>query len=346
MSRRLFGGAIAGAMVAGLLAGCGSSGSSGSSGGGSSSSAGHGMTNVTFVADYNPAWPAQVPWNVAMQKGWYKQAGLNINYQLPPSNADPPRLVGAGRADVTVSYTPDLLSAAAAHLNVKAMAGLLDRDVEGIMTYDPSIKTPQQLDGKKVAIYDFPMAQINWHTFTQHYGINTKSITMEPEGSYGVPIIVAHRVDAIDGAAGDELNDANHRLHKQARFWVYQPINGIPKFYWFVIAGNGSWIKAHPAAAKAFVSVTLRALHWSMQHPAEAADIFAARNPQVATPALARQEWKSILAYSSKPWVSGKPLGYMDPAIWQSYDQYLVKQKYLKSPVNLSQLLTNNQYVP
>lgn len=349
MSRRLLGVAIAAVVTAGLAAGCGSSSSSSaasSSAGAASSSGTAPTTNVTFVADYNPAWPAQVPWNVAMQKGWYKQAGLNINYQLPPSNADPPRLVGAGSADVTVSYTPDLLTAKAAGLDVVALASLLDRNVEGIMTYDPSITTPKSLEGKRVAIYDFPMAQINWKTFTDHYGVDRSKVQMAPEGSYGVPIIVAGKVDAIDGAAGGELDDANTRLKKEAHFWVYQPGNGIPPFYWFVIAANGSWVKAHPAAARAFVNVTLRALRWSEANPKAAADIFAQRNPQAATPALAERSWASILKYADTPWVSGKPLGYMDPAIWNSYAQYLEAQKFLTKPVTVSSLLTNNQYVP
>jgi hypothetical protein len=36
----------------------------------------------------------------------------------------------------------------------------------------------------------------------------------------------------------------------------------------------------------------------------------------------------------------------MDPGIWSSYAQFLSKAKFLTSPVNLSNVLTNNQYVP
>ncbi len=42
------------------------------------------LTKVTFMADYpRPPWVAQIPWVVAMDNGWYKQAGLDVKYVFP-----------------------------------------------------------------------------------------------------------------------------------------------------------------------------------------------------------------------------------------------------------------------
>ena len=119
------------------------------------------------MADYpRPPWVAQIPWVVAMDKGWYKAAGLDVKYVFPSTPSDPARFIGIGRADVTVSYTPDLLTAAGKGLKVKALASVFDRNVEGIMVWkDSGITTPKQLEGHTVAVYDFPMAKLNWQTF-------------------------------------------------------------------------------------------------------------------------------------------------------------------------------------
>ncbi|MCU1492049.1 MAG: transporter substrate-binding protein [Acidimicrobiaceae bacterium] len=302
------------------------------------------MTTVTFMGDYTPAWPAQVPWNVAMSKGWFKDAGLNIVYNLPPTNAAPAQLVGVGKEDVTVSYTPDTLTAASKGLDVKALAAIWDRNVEGIETFDPGVKTPQQLSGKKVAIYDFPMAQLNWKTFSTHYGI--KNVQMVSEGNYGVPILLAGKANAIDGAAGGELTDSQIRQHKKATFFVYNQANGIPNFYWFIIDANGSWLKKHSAAAKKFVAVMECATKWSAANPAQAAAIYYKTNLAAGSEQLALQGWKDIVGLETKPFVANKPTGYMDPSIWTSYLHFLTKAKFLTSSVNLSNVLTNNQYVP
>lgn len=323
------------------LAGCG--GSSDSSAGESSSS---GLTKVRFISDYNPPWVGQVPFDVALEKGWFKEAGLDVDYKLPPSNAEPPRLVGTGNADVTVSYSPDLLVAASKGLKVKALASIMDRNIGGLFTLDPSIQNPKDLEGKTVAVYDFPMSQLNWDTFAKHYGIDQSKVKKVSEGSYGVPLVVSGKVDAADGAAGGEVTDAEMKSGKKAKFWVYQPQNGIPKFYWFVIAGNSDWVQNNPEAAKQFVATLLRAQKWSEENPVEAAKIFAKRNPRATSEEAAVKGWADLLRYTKGRFVPSKPAGWMDPAIWQSYEKFLVAQKYLSKPVDPSTLLTDNKYVP
>lgn len=303
------------------------------------------LTKVTFVADYNPAWIAQVPWTVAMEKGWYKEAGLDIDYKLPPSNSDPPRIVGTGKADVTVSYSPDLLVARSKGLDVKALGSLMDQNIEGIMTFDKSVRQPKQLEGKTVAIYDFPMAQINWKTFTDFYKIDRTKVKQVSEGSYGVPLIVSNKVDAIDGAAGAEVTDAELKKKQKSKFWVYQQQNGIPNFYWFVMAANGDFVNKNPAAAKAFVTVTMRGLTWATEHPKEAADIFAKANPRATSVQLAEEGWQNVLRTTGSRFNSSGAAGAMDPSVWKSYAAFLTKQKLLTSDPHVDELLTNNAFV-
>lgn len=329
------------ALAAVFAAGCGDD----ENGSGDKAGSG-GLTKVTFISDYNPAWIGQVPFDVALEKGWFKDEGLDVDYKLPPSNAEPPRLVGTGNADVTVSYSPDLLVAASKGLKVKALASIMDLNIGGMFTIDPSIKEPKDLEGKTVAVYDFPMSQLNWDTFAKHYGIDQKKVKKVSEGSYGVPLVVAKKVDAADGAAGGEVTDAEMKSGKKAKFWVYQPENGIPKFYWFVIAANTEWVEKNPEAAKGFVATLLRAQKWSEDNPVEAAKIFAKRNPKATSEEAAVKGWADVLRYTKGRFVADKPAGYMDPAIWESYEKFLVKEKFLKKSVDPSTLLTDNKYVP
>ena len=52
--------------------------------------------------------PDHGPIIIANEKGIFKDAGLEIEI-IPPANpADPPKLVAAGKADIAISYQPQL----------------------------------------------------------------------------------------------------------------------------------------------------------------------------------------------------------------------------------------------
>ena len=112
-----------------------------------------------------------------------------------------------------------------------------------------------------------------------------------------------------------------------------------------MIAANSDWAQKNPAAAKAFVSVTMRAVKWSFQHQKEAVGIFVKTYKKDVSPELASKAWAQIVKYDSTRFKPKKPAGWMDPAIWKSYEQFLVTKKFLTDKVNVDDVLTGNQYV-
>jgi ABC-type nitrate/sulfonate/bicarbonate transport system substrate-binding protein len=65
---------------------------------------------------------------------------------------------------------------------------------------------------------------------------------------------------------------------------------GFPDFYQVVLACDRAWLEADPAAAKAFVSATVRGFEFAAANPDDAADILVAENRGVfdANPELPR----------------------------------------------------------
>ncbi len=50
--------------------------------------------------------PDHGPLYVAMEKGYFSDAGIDVNFVAPSNPNDPPKLVAAGQADLAVSYQP------------------------------------------------------------------------------------------------------------------------------------------------------------------------------------------------------------------------------------------------
>ena len=67
----------------------------------------HAVDKMTIILDWFIN-PDHGPIIVAKEKGYFKDAGLEIEIIAPSNPADPPKMVAAGKADLAVSYQPQL----------------------------------------------------------------------------------------------------------------------------------------------------------------------------------------------------------------------------------------------
>ena len=93
--------------------------------------------------------PDHGPIVVAQQRGYFAEAGLEVEVIAPADPSDPPKMVAAGKADLAVSYQPQL------HLQVReglplrhaieprrrdplrAVLGILDDEAEPAPRFEP-----------------------------------------------------------------------------------------------------------------------------------------------------------------------------------------------------------------
>ena len=107
-------------------------------GGDSATSAKH----VTLVLDWVPN-PDHVGIFAAMDKGFFARNGLTVTPRPPSGVSDALTLVGAGRADVGVSYEPELFFAQEHHAPVVAVATVVPTALASIIAPGSSgIRSP------------------------------------------------------------------------------------------------------------------------------------------------------------------------------------------------------------
>ena len=76
--------------------------------------------------------PDHGPLFVAQERGYFAEAGLSVEMIAPADPNDPPKLVAAGRADLALSYQPQLTIQAAGDQGLLALGGL-----SGLLDVDP-----------------------------------------------------------------------------------------------------------------------------------------------------------------------------------------------------------------
>lgn len=350
--------AIAALVAAALVvAGCGSSSSSSSgSSSASATSGGEGsskeLTKVTFMADWAVPWVPQIPWVVAKQKGWFEEAGLEVDYEYPQGTAEPTKLVGAGKVNLAAVYTADDLATNEQGLHSKVLMSLGSEKLPGGVCYLASsgIKEPKDFEGKTIAVYNYPQSEYNFQYFFEHNGVNPENVNIVPAGENSATLLIAGRVDAIDGSTALECPTVEAKTGEKVETMLFDTEYGFPKTYFLELAANESWLGDNEEAAEEFVQTIQKATSWSEQHQEEALQIFIESEPETIEPEVAELGFTALKGswcgetYSC--WTPTKPIGWISPEVWQENASFYAKGGLIESAgPEASEMLTENKYL-
>ena len=105
---------------------------------------------VTLLLDWFVN-PDHGPIIIAQEKGYFRDVGLEVEVIAPADPADPPKLVAAGKADLAVSYQPQLHLQVAEGMPLVRVGTLVATPLNCLLTLEKGpIKSIVDLKGKKV----------------------------------------------------------------------------------------------------------------------------------------------------------------------------------------------------
>src|SRR2546421_2086087 len=100
--------------------------------------------------DWTP-WGSHAPIHLAAQKGWFKQAGLDVEVEDGNGSVTTVQLVGAGKFDVGHASLAPMMIARDKGLEVKAIANFVRKNDIGLLVpRGGAMKGPKDLAGKKI----------------------------------------------------------------------------------------------------------------------------------------------------------------------------------------------------
>ena len=95
------------------------------------------------------------PLIIAKEHGHIKSASIQVKLIAPADQNDPPKLVAAGKADLAISYQPQLHLQVAAGPPLRRIATLVATPLNSLVVLkDGPIKSIADLKGKAVGIFD------------------------------------------------------------------------------------------------------------------------------------------------------------------------------------------------
>ncbi|MEP6776090.1 MAG: ABC transporter substrate-binding protein [Chloroflexota bacterium] len=267
---------------------------------------------------------------VAMEKGWYKDANLDVEI-LPYSDANTPdTLVSTGQADFGISFAESVVTDRVSGLPVKSVAAVLQTNTSALATLKNSgLDTLDKLVGKRYAGFGSPFEVPVIETMLKSAGVTDTNFQNITANLSGYSAIVAKQADFVwiymgwEGVQaqidGVELNTFMLKDHR------------VPDYYTPVVISNESFLRDHPDVAKRFLAATAKGYEYGVTNPDDAANLLIKGAPSgtFSDPKLPiqSQEYLAPLYQANQPqW------GLQTLQKWTDFPRYLATTGKLTGP--------------
>jgi putative hydroxymethylpyrimidine transport system substrate-binding protein len=281
----------------------------------------------------------------AQAAGLYEKAGLDVKLVPPPDPSAPLKLLQAGRADVAISYEPQLLLARDQGAeSLVSVAALVQVPLTSLMWLPGSgLKEPADLAGKRVGTAGIPYQSAYLKTILENAGVDPGSVKETNVGFALGAAMISKRVDATLGAF---WNYEGTQLELDGRKPVITRMEdvGVPTYNeLIVVAKRESLDTAGASRLRRFLSATAAGHRLLRDDPDVAVDALLDANKD-----LERELQAAVVERTTPhffPADEDKPWGWQEPVEWAAYERWMRSVGLLKRGPSESPPLTN-EFLP
>ena len=266
--------------------------------------------------------PDHAPLIVAREKGYFTDAGLDVELIAPADPNDPPKLVAAGKADIAVSYQPQLHVQVEQGLPLVRIGTLVATPLNSLVVLaDGPVKSIADLKGKKVgySIGGFEDAILG--KMLAKAGLSLKDVTLVNVNFSLSPSIISGQVDGVIGAFRNfELNQMDI-VGKPGKAF-YPEEEGVPPYDELILVAKNSTLD--DSRLRRFLDAVEKATQYLVNHPQESWQLFIGAHKDL-NDELNKRAWAATL-----PRFALRPAA-LDRARYERFALFLKEQKLIKT---------------
>jgi NitT/TauT family transport system substrate-binding protein len=294
-------------------------------------------------------WVAQAQFAgyfAAKAKGYYKQAGLDVNVKLGGPDISPEQVVLGGGAEFGIDWCPSLLAQRDTGNDLVDIAQVFARSGTTEVTWKSSgINSFKKMKGKKFGVW------ILGNEFEQEaalvkFGLDPhKDVTLVKQNFDMIPFL-KHEIDASSAMTYNELaqvleakNPKTGKLYTLKDLNVFKMANLGTGMLQDLIFVKGSWIKdkAHQATAVKFLTASLKGWIYCRDHWKDCVNIVLKNGTALPR---GHQTWQ-MNEINALIWPNKLGIGVMDPASYKQTAQIAYKFKVIKKPASKASYRTD-----
>jgi len=276
---------------------------------------------------------------VAQDRGYFEDAGLDVSLDSPTDPSLPIKLVAAGKADLAISYEPEVLLARQQGLDVVSVATVVGVPLTSMIWLKESkIRNVAGLKGKTISTAGIPYQDAYLRTILERAGLSESDVKKVGVGQGLLPSIVSGRAQATLGPLWN-IEGVDLKLSGQNP--VINPVDqlGVPTYSELVLVANGSRVAEDPESIELFLKALERGTREAVAMPNMATETVIAANKALdrKTTAAQMRVTLPLLAQNN----GEKPFGYMDTTRWQKFIDWAVEKDVLTAPQRAVDVLSN-----
>jgi len=268
------------------------------------------LDNVPLITDYGYTG-VHAYFFEALDRGYYRDAGLEVKIVRGQGSMDAIRQVGAGNAMFGFADAGTLILARANdQIPVKLVAAVYRKPPQTIACREDSgLKKPKDLEGNAIAETAGSAIRSLFPAFAKAAGFDAQTVRWVVASSETKPgLLATNRVPCVGMYTVDEpLLQSQLGPAKLVRF-AYSDA-GL-SYYANGIVATAATIASKPDIVHRFVAATVRGMKDAFADPAAAGAIMQKIVPQVDA-TIAKKQTEAVAELTQIP---GKPLGEIDPA--------------------------------
>jgi putative hydroxymethylpyrimidine transport system substrate-binding protein len=295
------------------------------------------LIDITFVLDWYPNAIHSYLY-AAQEKGYFKDAGLNVTLLVPAQSSDPLTLVATGKADIGTYYTTSTIIALANEdVPVVSIATLTQGSLGSITALASSgFESPADFKGK---IIGYPGGEpYDMINVLKSVGLDKEDVTFVNVGWDSMTALSSKRADVVLGCwINHEILYLNRNGYETKSWFVSD--YGVPLSYSLVYVANKNKLNQKREAYAKFLEAVTKDYEFVKQNPQKGLDLVLNNQDSQNFPLEKDIEAKSLSIVSEIFTRGGKKFLTTDPDIWQQNIEYLYDNNIIKKKVAVSDVV-------
>jgi ABC-type nitrate/sulfonate/bicarbonate transport system substrate-binding protein len=279
---------------------------------------------------------------VALDQGWYSEAGLDVEIVQPAEGSTLVQVVAAGQADFGISHQEEVSHARAEELPIVSVAAIIQHNTSGFASpQDRGIERPKDFEGKRYGSWGSPSERAVLDVLMACDGGDVDEVEFIDIGWADYFTVVERDVDfawIFYGWTGVEAELRGAPLNiVMLSDWT----DCVPDYYTPVIITSEENVAEQPELVRSFMDATSRGYDFAIANPAEAAEMLLKHAPESNADLVKRsQEW-----LSPRYQADATRWGEQELAIWQGYADWMADRGLLPSHIDAAAAFTN-EFLP